>query len=126
MRSHDNGSLSAATQVKVLSPEIDNIALGQGFHILETNTGIDGKGDVYFSVPGSKSAAGKRIDFTGTWESQCVPERRKRGAEEVTKISHGALAVGQTHSRGVGGVMPIEPNDKALEGVCNLTQRGWL
>jgi len=32
MRSHGDGSLSAATQVKVLSPEITLVALGQGFH----------------------------------------------------------------------------------------------
>ena len=39
MRSYSEGSLSAATQVKVLSLEIILIALGQGFHILETNIG---------------------------------------------------------------------------------------
>ncbi len=126
MRSHEDGSLSAATQVKVLSPEILIITQGQGFHFLETSIEIDDKGDVCFSVSGSKSVAGKRIDYIGTWENQSVPKSRGRGAEEVTKSSHGVLVVGQTHSRGVGGVTPIEPDFKALEGVCNLTQRGWL
>ena len=47
MRSHGEGSLSATTsacacshadrQVKVLSPEIILVALGQGFHFLGTN-----------------------------------------------------------------------------------------
>lgn len=78
MRSHDDGSLSAATQVKVSSPVITLITLGQGFHFLETSTEICDKGDVYFSVSGSKSAAGKRIDFIGTWENQIVLGSRKR------------------------------------------------
>ncbi len=37
MRSHGKGSLSATTQVKVLSPETILIALGQGFHVSEAN-----------------------------------------------------------------------------------------
>jgi len=35
MRSHEKGSLSAVTQVKVLCPEIFLVALGQGIHFLE-------------------------------------------------------------------------------------------
>jgi len=78
MRSHEDGSLSAATQVKVSSPVITLITLGQGFHVLETSTEICDNGDVYFSVSGSKSVAGKRIDFIGTWENQIVLGSRKR------------------------------------------------
>ena len=59
MRSHEDGSLSAATQVKVSSPEIEVVTLGQGVRNLETSTEIGDKGDVCFSVSGSKSAAGK-------------------------------------------------------------------
>ncbi len=40
MRSHGDGGLSAATQVKVSSPEIIHIALGQGFHVLEASIGV--------------------------------------------------------------------------------------
>lgn len=36
MLSRSEGSLSAITQVKVLSSEIIHIAQGQGFHFLET------------------------------------------------------------------------------------------
>ena len=126
MRSHEEGSLSAATQVKVLSPEIFIITLGQGFHFLETSTEIIVKGEDYYSVSGSKSVAGKRIDCIGTWENQNVPTSRKRETEEVTNFSDGVLVVGQTHSRGVNGVMPIESEFMALEGVCSLTQRGCL
>jgi len=51
--------LSATTQVKVSSPEIFHIALGQGFHFLETNIGACAKGECVSDVPGSKSVAGK-------------------------------------------------------------------
>ena len=35
--------MSATTQVKVLSPEIINIAQGQGFHVLEASNVADAK-----------------------------------------------------------------------------------
>ena len=38
MRSQRDGGLSAITQVKVLSPEITIVALGQGFHVLEASS----------------------------------------------------------------------------------------
>ena len=69
MRSHGNGSLSAATKVKVLSPEIINIAQGQGFHFLETNIRTLAKGESVSGVSGSKSVAGKRTVYIGTWET---------------------------------------------------------
>jgi len=59
MRSYGKGSLSAATQVKVLSPEIIFIALGQGFHFPETNIRTRVKGESVSDVSGSKSVAGK-------------------------------------------------------------------
>ena len=59
MRSHRKGSLSAATQVKVLSPEIILIALGQGFHFLETNISTLVISERVTDVPESKSVAGK-------------------------------------------------------------------
>jgi len=73
MRSHGKGSLSATTQVKVLSPEILLFALGQGFHILETNIRAHVKGERVSDVPGSKSVAGKRTVYIGTWENRSVP-----------------------------------------------------
>ncbi len=69
MRSHGKGSLSATTQVKVLSPEIFHIALGQGFHFLETNIRTLIKGESVSDVPGSESVAGKRTVNIGTWET---------------------------------------------------------
>ena len=64
MRSHGEGSLSATTQVKVLSPEILLVALGRGFHVLEANIGacaivdspligLNRPGECVSDVPGS-------------------------------------------------------------------------
>ena len=124
MRSHGNGSLSAATKVKVLSPEINNIAQGQGFHFLETNIRTLAKGESVSGVPGSKSVAGKRIVYIGTWENRNVPRGSFQEAEEVTR-KYDDSVVGLTHSRGVGRVMPVESERmRTLEGVSSLMQRG--
>ena len=107
MRSHGEGSLSATTQVKVLSPEINIVALGQGFHTLETNIGTHVKGESVSDVPGSESVAGKRIVYIGTWENRSVPTVSFQEAEEATR-KYGVSVVGLTHSRSVGRVMPVE------------------
>jgi len=123
MRSHGKGSLSATTQVKVLSPEILLFALGQGFHILETNIRAHVKGERVSDVPGSKSVAGKRTVYIGTWENRSAPKESFQEAEEVTR-KYGDPVVGLTHSRGVGRVMPVESQSfGTLEGVSSLTQR---
>ncbi len=124
MRSHRKGSLSATTQVKVPSPEIILIALGQGFHILETNIRTLVKGESVTDVPGSKSVAGKRTVYTGTWENRSVPKESFRETEEVTR-KYDDSVVGLTHSRGVDRVMPVESKSlRTLEGVSSLMQRG--
>ena len=121
MRSHGKGSLSATTQVKVLSPEILLFALGQGFHILETNIRTHIKGERVSDVPGSKSVAGKRTVYSGTWENRSVPKESFQEAEEVTR-KYGVSVVGLTHSRGVGRVMPVASQSiGTLEGVSSLT-----
>ena len=124
MRSHGNGSLSAATKVKVLSPEIILVALGQGFHILEANIRTHVKGESVSDMPGSKSVAGKRTVYIGTWENRNVPKGSFQEAEEVTR-KYDVSVVGLTHSRGVGRVMPVESERiRTLEGVSSLMQRG--
>ena len=111
MRSRREGGLSAATQVKVLSPEIINVAQGQGFHFLEASTAVCIKGEHGCGVPGSESVAGNRTVHIGTWESRAVPEKahnepKRRGGE------YGGMAVGPIRIRGVAAVMRgegIEP-----------------
>jgi hypothetical protein len=123
MRSHGKGSLSATTQVKVLSPEILHVALGQGFHCLEANIRTHIIGECVSDVPGSESVAGQRTVYIGTWENRSVPPGSFQEAEEATR-RYGVSVVGLTHSRGVGRVMPAESSFMGtLEGVSSLTQR---
>ena len=123
MRSHGKGSLSATTQVKVLSPEIIHVALGQGFHFLEANIRTCIIGECVSDVPGSESVAGERTVYIGTWENRSVPQGSFQEAEEATR-RYGVSVVGLTHSRGVGRVMPVESRLMGtLEGVSSLTQR---
>ncbi len=73
MRCLGKGVMSATTQVKVLSPEIVLVALGQGFHFSEASIGMHANGECISDVPGSKSVAGKRTVYIGTWENRSVP-----------------------------------------------------
>ncbi len=123
MGSHDEGRMSATTQVKVSSPEINFIALGQGFHNLETNIGTHVKGESVSGMPGSESVAGKRTVYIGTWENRSIPTLSFQEAEEATR-KYDVSVVGLTHSRSVGRVMPVESgNFVTFEGVSSLTQR---
>ncbi len=123
MRRHRKGGLSATTQVKVLSPEIIHFVLGQGFHFLETYISAHITGECASDMPGSKSVAGKRTVYIGTWENRSVPKGSFQGAEEATR-KYGISVVGLTHSRGVGRVMPVEFRSiGTLEGVSSLVLR---
>ena len=131
MRSLKKGGLSAVTpacrtgrQVKVLSPEILHVALGQGVHFLETYTGTHATGECVTGVPGSESTAGKRTVHIGTWENRNVPTEAFKGAGEVMR-RYVIPVVGPTHSRGVGRVMPVDPAGRELEGVGSSMQRDW-
>ena len=73
MRSQRKGGLSATTQVKVLSPEIGNIAQGQGTHNLEASIAACVNGEYASDVPGSESVAGKLTVHIGTWENHVAP-----------------------------------------------------
>ncbi len=80
MRSLGKGVMSATTQVKVLSPEIILVAQGQGFHSLEASIGMHIKGECISDVPGSKSVAGERTVYIGTWENRSVPNGSCQGS----------------------------------------------
>ncbi len=123
MRSQREGGLSATTQVKVLSPEIINIALGQGFHFLEASSAAYVNGEYVSDVPGSESVAGKPTVRIGTWDNHIAPNRSFQQAEEARR-KYGDMVVGLTRSRGVIGVMPGESRwFGALEGVSSKMQR---
>ena len=107
MRGQREGGLSAATQVKVFSPEITIVAQGQGVHFLEASTATHMNGERVSGVPGSESVAGNPTVHIGTWENPIVPDRSFQQAEEARR-KYGDRVVGLTHSRGVVGVMPGE------------------
>jgi len=106
MWSQSEGGLSAITQVKVLSPEIVNIALGQGVHEPEASTATCAGGECVRGVPGSESMAGNLFVLRstmengtvhiGTWESHIVPTGSFQQAEEARR-KYGDMAVGLTH-----------------------------
>ena len=121
MRSQRDGGWSAITQVKVLSPEIFNIALGQGIHCLEASIAACVQGEHVSGEPGSKSMAGHRTVHIGTWESHAAPRGSFQQAEEARR-KYGGRAVGPAHSRGVAGVMPGGARG-SLEGAGSKTQR---
>ena len=121
MRSQSDGGLSAITQVKVLSPEITIVALGQGFHFLEASIAACVKGERVSDVPGSESMAGNLTVHIGTWESHVAPNGSFPQAEEARR-KYGVMAVGPAHSRGVAGVMPGGTRG-SLEGAGSKTQR---
>ncbi len=122
VQSYVNSGSSAATQVKAVSPEI-SIAMGQGLVCSEVRivTGVIRR--VCNGMPGSQAAAGHPTDSIGTWDSRiaCITQQ----AEEARRV-HGDTAVGPAHSRGVTGVMPVEPYTgrfMALEGAGNQSYR---
>ena len=121
MRSQRDGGVSAITQVKVLSPEIINIAQGQGFHFLEASIAACVKGEHDSNVPGSESMAGNLTVHIETWESHAAPNGSVQQAEEARR-TYGGMAVGPAHSRGVAGVMSGGVRG-SLEGAGSKMQR---
>ena len=110
--------------MKVLSPEICRIALGQGFIHSEASIATHDNGECISDVPGSKSMAGHSMVHNGTWESRIVPNGEASNEPQRRRRKYGDMAVGLTHSRGVGGAMPAESQEPGtLEGVSSRTQR---
>ena len=122
MRSQRKGGLSAITKVKVLSPVIVNVAMGQGFHFLEASIATPVNGEGVSDVPGSKAMAGNPTVHVGTWESRVAPNGSLQQAEEARR-RYGSMVVGPAHSRGVAGVMPGGVCG-SLEGIGSMLQRG--
>ncbi|HUU17306.1 MAG TPA: hypothetical protein VMW72_09165 [Sedimentisphaerales bacterium] len=117
------GEWSAITQVKVFSPEICLIALGQGFLHLEASSATHDNGGCVSDVPGSESMAGHSTIHSGTWENHIVPKGSFQQAEEA-RWGYGGMAVGPFHIRGVVGVIPGESQRAGtLEGVSSKMQR---
>jgi hypothetical protein len=91
--------------VKVLSPEICIVALGERLYSLEASIAACAIGEDAAACRGRSPWQVIPTDCIGTWESHVVPYRNFQQAEEARR-RYGDMAVGLTHSRGVVGVMP--------------------
>ncbi len=124
MQCSRKGEWSAITRVKVLSPEICLVVLGQGFLYPEASIAAHDIGECVGDVPGSKSIAGHSTVHNGTWESHIVPNSEASNKSKRRRRKYGGMAVGLTRSRGVNGVMLIESKEfGTLEGVSSKAQR---
>ena len=124
MQSLRKGEWSAITQVKVFSPEICQVALGQEVLHSEASIAAHDNGECVSGVPGSQTIAGHSTVHNGTWESHIVPNSEASNESKRRRRKYGDMAVGLTRSRGVNGVMLIESKEfGTLEGVSSKTQR---
>ena len=121
MQSSGKGEWSAITQVKVLSPEICLTALGQELLYSEASIAARVNGERDSGVPGSQAMAGHSKIHSGTRESHIAPKEASNEPKRRRR-EYGGMAVGLTHSRGVGEVTLIESRD-SLEGVSRRMQR---
>ena len=109
--------------MKVISPEICLVVLGQGFFHLEASSAAHGNGECVSGVPGSKSIAGHSTVHSGTWESHTVPKEASDESKRRRR-KYGGMAVGPGHIRGTDGVMPIQSCEPGtLEGPGSKMQR---
>jgi len=117
------GGLSAITKVKVLSPEICLIALGQGLLHLEASIAARNNGECVSDVPGSESMAGHSTVHSRTRESHIVPIEASNEPKRQRR-KYGDMAVGLTHIRGVNGVMSIESQESGHSKGLAVKRRG--
>ena len=98
MQSSRKGEWSAITKVKVFSPEICHIALGQGFLHSEASIATHDNGECVSDVPGSEAMAGHSKIHSGTWDSHVVPDSEASNEPKRQRRKYGDVAVGLTHS----------------------------
>ena len=110
MQSSRKGEWSAITKVKVFSPEICLIALGQGLLHSEASIAAHDNGECVSGGPGSQTIAGHSTVHSGTWESHTVPKEASDESKRRRR-EYGGMAVGLGHIRGVDRVMPIESRE---------------
>jgi hypothetical protein len=119
MQSLSKGEWSAITKVKIVSPEICPVALGQGLFYLEASIATHVNGECVSDVPGSQIIAGHSTVHNGTRESHTVPKEASNKPKRHSR-KYGDMAVGLTHSRGVNEAMLIESQEPGtLEGVSS-------
>ncbi len=123
MQSSRKSEWSAITKVKVVSPEICLIVLGQELLHSEASTTAHDKGECVRGVPGSQTIAGHSTVHSGTWESHIVPKEASNEPKRQRR-KYGDMAVGLTHIRGVNGVIPIESQESGHSKGLAVKRRG--
>jgi len=99
MQSSRKGEWSAITQVKVFSPEICLVALGQEVLHSEASNAARDNGECVSGVPGSESMVGHSTVHNGTWDRHIVPNSETSNESKRRRRKYGDMAVGLTHSR---------------------------
>ncbi len=102
--------------VKVLSPEIFLVALGQGFHFLEASSRARVFGECVMPGRGLSPWQVNQRFASELGRAMSFPREAFNEAEEVRR-RYGGMAVGPTRSRGVVGVIP--------DANSEFTRRGW-
>ena len=115
MRSPGKGVMSATTQVKVLSPEIFLVALGQRFHSLEASIGIHVNGECISACRGRSPWRANELFILELGRTEAFRIEADEEAEEATN-QYGVSVVGLTHSRGVSRVMSVAGNQAHSKG----------
>ncbi len=123
MQSSRKGEWSAITKVKVFSPEICLVVLGQELLHSEASIAAHDNGECVSGGPGSQTIAGHSTVHSGTWESHTVPKEASDESKRRRR-KYGGMAVGPGHIRVTDGVMPIQSHEiGTLEGVSSKAQR---
>ena len=113
------GRYQAATQVKVLSPEITNVEEVDSFHLLEDRMICNDIVRDRLLLRGLSPWHDTEWKHQELGRTMSFPLRSFQQAEEARR-RYGDMVVGLTHSRGVIGVMPDELIIMgALEGVSS-------
>ncbi len=116
MQSSSKGEWSAVTKVKVFSPEICLIALGQGLLHPEASIAAHDNGECVSGVSGSQTIAGHSTVHSGTRERHAVPKEASNESKRRRR-KYGGMPVGPGHGRGTDGVTPIQSRQSGtLEG----------
>ncbi len=98
------------------SPEICLVVLGHEVHHSEASIAAHDNGECVSGVPGSQTIAGHSTVHSGTWENHAVPKEASNEPKRRRR-KYGGMVVGSGHSRGTGGVMPIQSRQPGtLEG----------
>jgi len=108
MQSSRKGEWSAITKVKVFSPEICLVALGQGFLHSEASIATHDNGECVSGGPGSQTIAGHSTVHSGTRENHIVPKEASNKPKRRRR-KYGGMVVGPGHIRGYrwGNAHPV-------------------